>query len=147
MSEKTVRGAEQHHMRPLALDYAERVRVEKRPGHYDEDQGLWVIEDESGEVPLIGAREVTLDETVTKVQAEATDQAQPRRGASNDAGHDTSQAIERAGLGETKTGVPSDPTDPPRPRRVASRRRGPEETLTFVDDEGTDESQPRRSRR
>lgn len=147
MSEKTVRGTEQRHARPLALDYAERVRVEKRSGYYDEDQGLWVIEDETGEMPLIGTRKVTVDETFTKVQAEATDQAQPRRGANNDAGHNNSRSIERASLGETKTGVPSDPTDPPRPRRVASRRRGPEETLTFVDDEGTDESQPRRSRR
>lgn len=131
----------QRRARPLAVEYAERVPLQERLGRYDEAQGLWMVQNGVGEVPLVRARSVALEETVTKIQADPTDPPRPRRGAAAIAARAPHARTELPILGETKTSVKADPSDPPRPRREMQRW-VPEETLTFVGDEGTDEPHP-----
>lgn len=134
-------GATGAHVRPLAITYAERRSLDERRGRYDEARGLWVVEDALGESPLVRSRTVALEETVTRQRADPSDQSRPRR---DTAGRVPPVTRYRAVLEETKTSNRADPTDQPRPRRSELRRRVPEETVTFVDDEGTDEARPRR---
>lgn len=136
-------------MRPLALAYAERRPLEERRGRYDEAREVWVVQDDTeGEAPLVRTRDVVLEETVTKQQVDPSDRPRPRRGAVNGTRGSSPAPIESVDYADTKTSASADVDDyPPRPRRAVLRRRVPEETLTFVDAEGTDESRPRRAKR
>lgn len=135
-------------VRPLALKYAERVPLENRPGRYDEDHGVWMIGAGEGQTPLVRTGRM-LDETATKVRADPSDPAWPRRGTGGSLALDETETRVRAdtadpgsprrsgvksddinrrmptartALDETKTAVRADRDDPPSPRRVTMRR-------------------------
>lgn len=95
--------------RPLALGYAERRSLEERRGRYDAVIGVWVVGEGAVEVPMVRAREASLEDTVTKVEADPSDPARPRRSVES-----------RETLDESVTSVNAENTDPPRPRRHAS---------------------------
>jgi hypothetical protein len=136
-------------MRPLALTYAERRPLEERRGGYDEAREVWVVRDnEEGEAPLVRMSDVVLEETVTKQQIDPSDRPRSRRGMVNSAEGFSSAQAGPVVYADTKTSVSADVDDwPPRPRRAVLPRRIPEQTLTFVDAEGTDESRPSRAKR
>jgi hypothetical protein len=103
--------------RPLALGYAERVPLGERPGRYDEAREVWVVKDGEGVVPLIRTREVTLDDTVTKIRADPADPSWPRRGAGDAADGGSRAGVRPLALDETETRMRADPGDPANPRR------------------------------
>lgn len=131
-------------MRPLVLRYAERLQLENRPGWYDEDREVLVVDVGGSRVPLVRAGQTVLDETATKVRADPADPSRPRRGVGAAAALDETETRVRAdrpdpeepprrrkpsvtglppeglrvALTETKTSVRADPSDPARPRRA-----------------------------
>ncbi len=149
MANEMSRETKEERKRPLALTYAERRPLEQRQGRYDESRELWVVWDgEDGEAPLVRTRDVVLEETVTKQQVDPSDRPRPRRGAMYGAEGLSPTQTGPVVYADTKTSASADVDDwPPRPRRAVLRRRIPEETLTFLDAEGTDESRPRRAKR
>ena len=142
------------HARPFVLGYAERRPIEQRRGRYDEAREVWVVEDRTGEVPLVGSHAEALDETITRSPENTDPPRRPRKAGRSDGAHLKAEN-RRILLDETVSSYQGDPTDPPRPRRadeardargarLSNERLALDETITKVVADPTDVSRPRR---
>src|SRR5215212_8307377 len=141
-------------IRPFVLGYAERRPIEQRRGRYHEVEEMWVVEDGSGEVPLVRSRAEASEETITRSPENTDPPRRPRKGGRPKVAP-SSTKDRHVLLDETVSSYDGDPTDPPRPRRAdkarnagnagsLSRRLDLDETITKVVADPTDVSRPRR---
>jgi len=153
-ADEATRNGRDDQARPFVLGYAKRRPLEERRGRYDEAAEVWVVEDGTGEVPLVRSHAEALEETITRSPENTDPPRRPRKGGRSDATPPRA-ANRRILLDETVSSYRGDPTDPPRPRKdykvgdgqgadLPNERLALDETITKVVADPTDVSRPRR---